>query len=81
MTKEALAMEDERTHVAVAAGKNTEVAEKLERILAGPNDRAFVVCSLTDCVHNLKGSCTIYAVLDVPSMKRDKPCEKYQPKL
>lgn len=71
-------MEDELTNVAAAAGRNTDVVEKLERILVGPNDRAYIVCSFTDCTHHLKGHCTIYTVLDVPSMKRDKPCDKYQ---
>lgn len=70
-------MEDELTHVAAMAAKNRDVAEKLEQILAGPNDRAYLVCSFGDCKLNIKGRCTIYAVLDVPSMKRDKPCEKY----
>lgn len=71
-------MEDELTHVAAAAGKNTDVVDKLDRILVGPNDRAFVVCSFADCTYNIKGQCTIYAVLDVPSMKRNKPCDRYQ---
>ncbi|HBG04679.1 MAG: hypothetical protein A2075_20385 [Geobacteraceae bacterium GWC2_58_44] len=70
-------MEDELTHVAALAGRNTDVVDKLDELLVGPNDRAYVVCSLLDCKLNIKGRCTIYAVLDVPRMKTGQPCDKY----
>jgi len=74
-------MDDELAHVAAVAGRNSAVVEKLDQILVGPNDRAYVVCSLKDCKLNTKGRCTIYAVLDVPRMKTGQPCEKYSAEL
>ncbi len=71
-------MDDELTMVAVQAGRNRDVADKLDQILVGPNDRAYVVCTFRDCKQNIKGRCTIYTVLDVPRMKRVKPCDKYE---
>jgi hypothetical protein len=70
-------MDDEMRNVAALAGKNSDVVNKLDQILVGPNDRAYVVCNLMDCKLNIKGRCTIYAVLDVPRMKRSQPCAKY----
>jgi hypothetical protein len=75
-------MDDKVTKVAALAGKNEKIAEKLDQLLAGPNDRAYVVCSFDDCTLHFKGRCTIYTVLDVPRMKTGQPCssyEKYQP--
>lgn len=71
-------MEDKKANVAVTAGLNPEVVEKLDQILAGPNDRAFMICSLSDCKLNSKGHCTIFTILDVPRMKTEKRCEGYQ---
>ena len=62
-------MSDKLTQVAAMAGRNAEVANKLDQVLVGPNDRAYVVCHTLDCKHNRKGSCTIFTVLDVPRMK------------
>lgn len=70
-------MDDELTNVAAVAGRNRAVVDKLDEILAGPNDRAYVVCTLADCTLNIKGRCTIYTVLDVPRMKPNKPCDRY----
>jgi hypothetical protein len=71
-------MDDELTNMAVTAGKNVQVAKKLDQILVGPNDRAYVVCTFLDCKLNIKGHCTIYAVLDVPRMKTNEPCGSYE---
>lgn len=74
-------MDEKLARVAALAGKNGEIADKLDELLAGPNDRAYVVCSFEDCKLHLKGRCTIYTVLDVPRMKTGAPCgsyEKYQ---
>lgn len=71
-------MEDELTNIAATAGKNTYVADKLDELLIGPNDRAYVVCTTLDCKLNIKGHCTIYAVLDVPRMKTTEPCKNYE---
>ena len=71
-------MDDQLKQVAAMAGSNADVAKKLNQILVGPNDRAYVVCSLMDCKINIKGRCTIYTVLDVPRMKTGQPCDKYE---
>lgn len=71
-------MDDKIAKVAAMAGKNDKIAEKLEQMLTGPNDRAYVVCSFDDCKLHLKGRCTIYTVLDVPRMKTGQPCNSYE---
>ena len=71
-------MGNEPRRIATAVGMNTAVAEKLDQVLAGPNDRAYIVCTITDCKLNVKGHCTIFAVLDVPPMKTGQPCERYE---
>lgn len=65
--------------VSIAVSRNPEVAEKLDQLLTGPNDRAFLVCEFTDCNFNQKGRCSIYMVQDVPKMKT-RPCNSYQPR-
>ncbi|HJV67461.1 MAG TPA: hypothetical protein VJ550_17120 [Geomonas sp.] len=62
-------MTDKLTQVAAAAANDKMLVDKLDQILAGPNDRAFVVCTLNSCEMNLKGRCTIFTVLDVPRMR------------
>ena len=74
-------MDEKTEQMAALAGTNSAIAEKLDQMLTGPNDRAYVVCSFEDCKLHLKGRCTIYTVLDVPRMKTGQPCngyEKYQ---
>src|SRR4051812_33142501 len=63
--------------VAVAAGKKDDVLDLLERVL-GPDDQAWVVCTFTECAHNVKGRCNIYTVHNVPRMKQGKPCDTYE---
>lgn len=71
-------MDEKLAQIAALAGKNDKIAEKLEQLLAGPNDRAYVVCSYDDCKLHLRGRCTIYTVLDVPRMKTGQPCTSYE---
>jgi hypothetical protein len=66
--------------LSAAVSRNSEIAEKLDKILTGPNDRAFLICDLDDCKFNIKGRCNIYAVQDVPRMKTKTPCDKYEPR-
>ena len=66
--------------LSVAIGRNEDIANKLDAILTGPNDRAFVICEFDDCKFNVKGRCNIYAVQDVPRMKTKGPCERYEPR-
>ncbi|UFS70790.1 hypothetical protein LPW11_01050 [Geomonas sp. RF6] len=69
---------DEKLQRAVyAAGNDPEIAGKLDQVLSGENDRAFIVCSFEECENNTRGRCTIFAIKDVPKMKRTTPCEHY----
>ena len=69
-------MRDQLT-VAAAAAMDKSIVDKLDQLLAGPNDRAYIVCSAVDCTLNIKGRCTIFTVLDVPKMKTGKRCDQY----
>ena len=71
-------MDEKTEQMAALAGTNSDIAEKLDQMLTGPNDRAYVVCSYADCELHLKGRCTIYTVRDVPRMKTGGPCSGYQ---
>ena len=62
-----------------AVGRNPDVAEKLDKLLTGPDDRAFLICESDDCKFHGKGSCSIYAVQGVPKMKTKGPCDSYLP--
>ena len=70
-------MSEEKERIAALAARSRDIADKLDQVLAGPNDRAYVVCSYDDCRLHLKGRCTIYTVLDVPRMKTGQPCSGY----
>ena len=70
-------MNNKIEQIASATGKDSALADKLEQILSGPNDRAFLVCTYLDCTHNAKGECTIFTVMDVPRMKPAAPCDNY----
>ena len=74
-------MDIKREQLSAAVGRNQDVAEKLDKILSGPNDRAFLICEFEDCRLNSKGRCSIYAVQDVPKMKTRTPCASYEPRL
>lgn len=65
----------EKTAAAVAS--HPDVAEKLDSLMTCPNDRAYVVCKHLDCLHNIKGECTIFAVLDEVARSKDEPCTRY----
>ncbi len=71
-------MDEKLARMAALAGSNEEIAEKLDAVLAGPNDRAYLVCGYADCKLHLNGRCTIYTVLDVPRMKSGAPCKSYE---
>ena len=71
-------MDDELTTAAAAAAMGDSVVNELDKLLTGPNDRAFLVCISTDCKHNTKGHCAIFTLLDVPRMKTGQPCKRYE---
>jgi hypothetical protein len=70
-------MAKDLVRAAAVAGIDDKLVDKLEQILAGPNDRAFVVCSHGDCNLNQRGQCTIFTLQDVPRMKTGQPCTSY----
>jgi hypothetical protein len=71
-------MDERMKHMAEAVGMNSDIAEKLDQVLVGPNDRAYVMCTYSDCKLSVKGRCTIFTVLDVPRMKTGQPCDRYE---
>ncbi|HBA87068.1 MAG TPA: hypothetical protein DCZ75_03505 [Geobacter sp.] len=71
-------MSEKTEQIAALAAKSSDIADTLDQVLVGPNDRAYVVCSYDDCRLYLKGRCTIYTVLDVPRMKTGQPCSSYE---
>jgi len=73
-------MGDKIEQIAAATGKDSALKDRLEQILTGPNDRAFLICKCLDCTHITKGECTIYTVKDVPRMKPGAPCDSYKVK-
>jgi hypothetical protein len=40
-----------------------------------------VLCTAADCGPGSERQCTIFTLLDVPRMKREAPCGKYQKQL
>ena len=71
-------MDNKLKHMAVTVGMNPDIAERLDQVLVGPNDRAYVMCTFTDCKLSTQGRCTIFTVLDVPRMKTGTPCDRYE---
>lgn len=71
-------MDEKLARIAALASSSDEIADKLDNVLTGPNDRAYLVCSYSDCKLHLNGRCTIYTVLDVPRMKTGQPCSSYE---
>ncbi|MBJ6727420.1 hypothetical protein [Geomesophilobacter sediminis] len=71
-------MDPKMERTAAAVGKNEEIADALDELLKGPNDRAFVVCSFDDCKSNITGRCTVYTIQNVPRMRTTGPCEGYE---
>jgi len=71
-------MDNRLSHMAQVVGMNPDIAEKLDQVLVGPNDRAYLMCSYLDCKLSVKGRCTIFTVLDVPRMKTGQPCDRYE---
>jgi hypothetical protein len=71
-------MDNKLKQMVETVGLNPDIAERLDQVLVGPNDRAYVMCSYTDCKLSIKGRCTIFTVLDVPRMKTGGPCDRYE---
>ena len=70
-------MSNKMEKAAAVIGRQPDVVEKLDSLMNYPNDRAYIVCSFLDCVHNVKGECTIFTVLDPVARAADQPCSKY----
>ena len=71
-------MDEKQKRIAQAVGMDAAVVNKLDEILAGPEDRAYFVCTFLSCKFNIKGQCTIFTVRDVPRMKTSQPCSRYE---
>jgi hypothetical protein len=48
--------------VVASIAVNREIVDKLDEVLTGPGDRAYIVCSAEECRNNVQGHCTIHAV-------------------
>lgn len=70
-------MSNKMEKTASIVGSQPDVIEKLDKLMTCPNDRAYIVCNFLDCAHNVKGSCTIFTVLDTVARAEGKPCSRY----
>ena len=57
--------------------RNEEIVDALDKMLTESSDRAYVVCSASDCRNNLKGRCTIHLVKDTRIMMGNGRCADY----
>lgn len=71
-------MDKKLEELAAAVGRHPELAERLDRIMTCPNDRAYLVCTLQECKYQVKGECTVYTVLDPPPSSGTRPCVGYE---
>lgn len=57
--------------------KNEEIVDILDSLLTESDDRAFVVCSAYECLHNNKGRCTIHPVKGRRKILSNGRCAEY----
>ena len=55
-------MKRSKEAVAAAVGRNEELADMLDTLMSAAADRAYVVCSFSECLNNVNGHCTIHLV-------------------
>lgn len=61
----------------IITGDQTTI-DAVARIVTDVDDRAWVICSESDCQNSESGKCTIFALKGVPRMKPGKPCADYR---
>ncbi|HEY5975513.1 MAG TPA: hypothetical protein VIU41_12290 [Geobacteraceae bacterium] len=67
-------MTRKREILAAALADSPDLCRKLDQMLRDPGDAAYVVCEYDDCVHNVAGRCSIYAIRD----RGTEPCSQYR---
>jgi len=72
-----LRMKYNREDVAAAIGRNEEVAEMLDTLMTAAADRAYVVCSFSECLNNANGRCTIHLVRGDRTVPDNGRCADY----
>jgi hypothetical protein len=70
-------MDREMEKVVASIAVNREIVEKLDEVLSGPGDRAYIVCSVEECRNNLLGHCTIHTVKGPREMLANGRCKDY----
>jgi hypothetical protein len=74
-------MDSKLDRFAITIANDPDIAERLDKTLQYPRDRAWIVCSFHDCVHNVKGECTIYTFASSPEKLTGKPCSSYETRM
>ncbi|MBI1922434.1 MAG: hypothetical protein HYS23_15285 [Geobacter sp.] len=74
-------MDSKLDQIAISIGSDPDVAERLDKVLQNPRDRAWIICSFRDCVNNIKGECTIYTVASPPAREPGKPCSSFEKRM
>jgi hypothetical protein len=64
--------------VALAIAKNQQVVDTLDQVLRHPGDRAYVVCTISDCRHIDQGKCKIFTVASPPKRGANGFCDRYE---
>ena len=63
--------------VAAAIGRNEEIAEMLDTLMTAAADRAYVVCSFSECLNNANGHCSIHLVRGERAVPGKGRCADY----
>lgn len=74
-------MDSKLEQVAVTIASDPDVAERLDKVLQNPHDRAWIVCSFRNCANNTKGECTIYTMTASPEREAGKPCSSFETRM
>jgi hypothetical protein len=71
-------MKKDVSRLVARVASDPTVAEQLDFLLQHQDDRAYVLCTISDCQHNLHGHCTVYTVTALNAGSPDKPCAEYK---
>jgi len=63
--------------IAALIGRNQEIIDMLDKVLTSPDDRAYVICSASECRNYVKGRCTIHTVTSRNEILPNGRCPDY----
>jgi hypothetical protein len=63
--------------IAALIVRNQDIVDILDNVLTGPEDRAYVICSATECRNNVKGRCIIHTVTSRGDILPNGRCPDY----